>query len=379
MKNFQKFAMDQKSWVATVGAGTLLGDLTKKLYDNGKRVVAHGTCPQVGVGGHATIGGLGPASRMWGALLDHILEVEVVKADSTIVRASSNENSDLFFALRGSAAGFGIITEFKFRTQPDPGEVVQYSYSFSLGSHAGMADTFKAWQKYISNPQLSKKFASQVIIFELGMIITGTYFGPKAEFDALGFDKMFTQTFIPSIVVFKDWLGLISHWAEDLALQIAGGIPAAFASKSLAYPSTDVIPAAGVDNLFKFLDTPNKGTPIWFLIFDLEAGFTNEVPMNSTAYYHRDALFYSQSYAINIGRVSDTTRGFVEGINKAILSFLPQYRFGSYPGYVDPTLPNGQDAYWGTNLPRLEKIKRCVDPKDIFHNPQSVRPAAGAC
>lgn len=73
LKNFQKFEMDAKS-KCTVGAGTLLGDLTKRMYENGKRAMAHGVCPQVGIGGHATIGGLGPSSRLFGAALDHIEE-----------------------------------------------------------------------------------------------------------------------------------------------------------------------------------------------------------------------------------------------------------------------------------------------------------------
>lgn len=45
--NFQKFEMDTDSWFATFGSGTLLGDLTDRLYANGNRVIAHGTCPQV--------------------------------------------------------------------------------------------------------------------------------------------------------------------------------------------------------------------------------------------------------------------------------------------------------------------------------------------
>lgn len=47
---------------------------------------------------------------------------------------------------------------------------------------------------------------------------------------------------------------------------------------------------------------------------------------------------------------------------------------GSYPGYVDPELPNGPQQYWRTNLPRLEQIKAVIDPGDVFHNPQSVSP-----
>ena len=115
LKHFQQFSMDKSSWQATIGGGTLLGDVTDRLHENGKRAMAHGTCPQVGIGGHATIGGLGPSSRMWGAALDHVEEVEVVLANSSIVRASEKQNADVFWALKGAGASFGIITEFKVR------------------------------------------------------------------------------------------------------------------------------------------------------------------------------------------------------------------------------------------------------------------------
>ena len=51
----QKFSMDKTTWYATIGAGTLLGDVTTKLHDAGGRAFAHGVCPVVGIGGHATI------------------------------------------------------------------------------------------------------------------------------------------------------------------------------------------------------------------------------------------------------------------------------------------------------------------------------------
>lgn len=53
--NLQEFSMDTTTWQATIGGGTRLGDVTQRLHDNGKRAIAHGTCPGVGIGGHATI------------------------------------------------------------------------------------------------------------------------------------------------------------------------------------------------------------------------------------------------------------------------------------------------------------------------------------
>lgn len=51
LQNFQKFEMDNNNWFATFGGGTLLGDLTDRLFESGGRAIAHGTCPQVGSGG----------------------------------------------------------------------------------------------------------------------------------------------------------------------------------------------------------------------------------------------------------------------------------------------------------------------------------------
>lgn len=124
--------MDESTYTATLGSGLRLDDVTHKLYGAGKRAMAHGVCPQVGSGGHFTIGGLGPTSRQWGSSLDHIEEAEVVLANSSIVRASDKQYQDVFFAIKGAAASFGIVTEFKVRTEPAPGLGVQYIPTSSI-------------------------------------------------------------------------------------------------------------------------------------------------------------------------------------------------------------------------------------------------------
>jgi hypothetical protein len=112
--NMQGFHMDNDTWQARVGAGTKLAQVTEKLHIAGGRAIAHGVCPGVGIGGHATIGGLGPMSRMWGTCLDHVIEVEVVTADGVIRRANEVDNSDLFWvssqysALDPCSVGFGL-------------------------------------------------------------------------------------------------------------------------------------------------------------------------------------------------------------------------------------------------------------------------------
>jgi len=47
LTKFQKYEIDEKTWNAKVGGGTLLGELTKRMHNSGGRAMSHGTCPQV--------------------------------------------------------------------------------------------------------------------------------------------------------------------------------------------------------------------------------------------------------------------------------------------------------------------------------------------
>ena len=93
-------------------------------------------------------------SRMWGSALDHVVEVEVVTADGKIQRASEDKNSDLFYALRGAGASFGIITQFVVKTHPEPGSVIEYTYNFSFGRQKEMADVYRDWQALVGDPDM---------------------------------------------------------------------------------------------------------------------------------------------------------------------------------------------------------------------------------
>ncbi|RJE27475.1 glucooligosaccharide oxidase [Aspergillus sclerotialis] len=377
LKNMKQTSMDDATFHATFGGGVLLSDVDKYLHSSNGRAISHGTCPQVGLGGHATIGGLGPTSRQFGMALDHILEVEVVLANSSIIRASETQNRDLLFAIKGAAAGFGIVTEFTVRTEKEETMAVQYSYTFAFGNTSTRANLFKKWQSFISDSRLTRKFASIFTILPGSVVISGTFFGTKAEYDSLGFEDKFPGYANSNVVVFRDWLGLVGSWSEDLILDLGGGVPTSFYSRSLSFNEERLIPNATIDDLFHYVDTNSQGSLLWFVIFDLAGGATNDIPSDATAYVHRDVLFWMQSYATSVGPVSKTTYGFLDGINELLTKPYPGVDFGAYPGYVDPRLTDAQKAYWGSNLARLEKTKSEIDPNDVFHNPQSVQPESG--
>ncbi|KAI1828295.1 hypothetical protein F4861DRAFT_175731 [Xylaria intraflava] len=373
LQKLQDFSMDTTTWHATIGGGTKLSDVTQRLHDNGKRAISHGTCPGVGIGGHATIGGLGPSSRMWGSCLDHVIEAEVVTADGSIKRANETENSDLFFALKGAGAGFGIVTEFVVRTHPEPGSVVQYSYSLSFGRHIDMVPVFKQWQDLVAEPDLDRRFGTEFVAHELGAVITATFYGTEDEWNDSGIPQRIPTGGNVSVVI-DDWLAVIADQAEEAALYLSD-LHSAFTARSLAFKPDELLSEDTITKVMQYLDSTNRGTFLWFLIFDATGGAISDVPMNATAYSHRDKIMFCQGYGVGLPILTQATKDFLSGIIDTIQAAESQ-TLTTYPGYVDPTLADPQESYWGPNLARLESVKTIYDPSDLFHNPQSVRPAA---
>ena len=112
--------------------------------------MAHGTCPYVGIGGHAGQGGFGLPSRAWGLLADQVKSLEIVTADGQIRTASPTQNADLFWAATGAGASFGIITSFTTVTHAAPNSTA-FTYEFKNYTYKQASDGLQAWQAFASN------------------------------------------------------------------------------------------------------------------------------------------------------------------------------------------------------------------------------------
>lgn len=100
-----------------VGPGARWAEVARALAPHGLALTA-GDYGGVGVGGLATAGGIGWFVREHGLTIDHLRSVEVVTADGALVRASAGENADLFWAMRGAGANFGVAVSFEFEAHP---------------------------------------------------------------------------------------------------------------------------------------------------------------------------------------------------------------------------------------------------------------------
>lgn len=110
----QQGQVDQKRKSVKVEGGALLAAADEVTQEYGLAVSA-GIISHTGVGGLTLGGGFGWISRKYGLTIDNLLSVELVTARGEIVHASSTENEDLFWAVRGGGGNFGIVTTFEFQ------------------------------------------------------------------------------------------------------------------------------------------------------------------------------------------------------------------------------------------------------------------------
>lgn len=96
--------------------------VTVRELDRATRAFGHaavlGECPSVGISGYTLGGGLGRLMGEHGAAVDNLVSAQIISADGTLLRASSMENEDLFWAIRGGGGNFGIVTSFEYRIHP---------------------------------------------------------------------------------------------------------------------------------------------------------------------------------------------------------------------------------------------------------------------
>jgi FAD/FMN-containing dehydrogenase len=109
--------VDPATRSARAEAGVLWGELDRETQHFGLATVG-GIVTHTGIAGLTLGGGIGWLTRKHGATVDNLLSADVVTAEGEFVTASEEENSDLFWAIRGGGGNFGIVTSFVYRLHP---------------------------------------------------------------------------------------------------------------------------------------------------------------------------------------------------------------------------------------------------------------------
>ncbi len=114
LSRMRQVTVDPDTRRATIAGGCLLGSIDAATQKAGL-VFPSGVVSNTGASGLILGGGTGWLTRRFGLSCDNVEGFTLVTADGSVVRATSRENPDLFWALRGGGGNFGVVTEFEVK------------------------------------------------------------------------------------------------------------------------------------------------------------------------------------------------------------------------------------------------------------------------
>lgn len=148
----------------SIGAGAKFIQLYDQVTTKGGRFVQGGGCTSVGLGGHVQTGGFGSFSKYGGLAAASLLEAEIVTADGAVRIANACTNPDLFFALKGGGAGFGITTRLTLATRELPDRFGFFGRTIKAASHEAFGRLVSAFCAIAKHGLINPHWGEQVTL-----------------------------------------------------------------------------------------------------------------------------------------------------------------------------------------------------------------------
>lgn len=362
--------IDPDAQRAYVEPGATLGDFDHEAQAFGLATPL-GINSTTGVSGLTLGGGFGWLTRRYGMTVDNLLGAEVITADGHRKWASEQQNSDLFWAIRGGGGNFGIVTLFEFRLHQVGPEVLSglVVFPFSKARQVLMQyrqlapllpDDMSAWVVVRHAPPLpflptevhGEKIAA-VAIFSLG-------------------DSPSSQRFIDQIRGFGEAIG------EHVGLQFYTDWQRAF----------DPLLTPGARNYWKSHNFTELNDGALETVLEYAAtlpspqsevfigqlgGQASRISPEDTAYAHRNTQF-----VLNVhGRWEepDQDEACIGWAREFFRAATPYAAGGVYVNFMTEEEVDRIASAYGPNYKRLTKVKAIYDPDNFFRLNQNIKPA----
>jgi FAD/FMN-containing dehydrogenase len=358
--------VDAEARVARVQPGATLGELDHETQAFGLATPT-GINSTTGIAGLTLGGGFGWLSRKYGLTIDALRSADVVTADGKLRRASKDDDADLFWAIRGGGGNFGIVTSFEFDLYPVGPEITSglIVYPHAVGKEVltnyrdfamNMSDDLCVWTVLRKAPPLP--FLPEDVHGTDIVILAACYAGAMSDGeDELKALRDFGEP-IADVISPHPFCG----WQAAFDPLLTSGERNYWKSHNFTEMSDELIDIA----LENAANLPSDQSEIFFARL---GGAINEVPVNATAYPHRDAEFVMNVHT----RWSEASED-EKCVAWARLFFdatAPHATGGVYVNFIPDDEDRVPNAY-GSNLDRLMELKEKYDPRNLFRINQNI-------
>jgi FAD/FMN-containing dehydrogenase len=366
-------SVDPVERTALVQGGALWGDVDHETQAHGLATTG-GIVGHTGVGGLSLGGGLGWLMRKHGLVVDNLVTAEVVTAEGDIIRASADDHSDLFWALRGGGGNFGVVSSFRFRLHPVGPTLIAGPVFWAAED---TPDVLRFYREFIADAP-----------DELGTVIR---LGTIPPLPSIGTELHFR----PAIAVASCYAGPV----ED-------GEAALRALRQFGTPLVDLVgPTLYVDHQSSLDDTVPHGWHYYWKATNL-AGLSDDVIGIVADHAYRATSPRSYAAIFHMGgavarRAPDATAYPCRDVEHNLVidaAWLPEQDGTVGPaeqawarGFCDALRPHGagvyvnfldsdddasrvREAYGDATYGRLADVKAKYDPDNRFHNNKNVPP-----
>jgi FAD/FMN-containing dehydrogenase len=356
--------VDPRQKVARAQGGVLWTEFNRETQVHGLATTG-GVVGSTGNAGLTLGGGLGWLMPKYGLALDNLRAADMVLADGSVVRASRDENPDLFWAIRGGGGNFGIAASLEYDLH-QVGPII----TGGLVAHpiANGAAVLRMVREEASKAPDEMMVAAGILHAPdgSGMKMVGVlaaHCGPLADGEkAVANIKKFGP---PAM----DHMGPIPYCAQN------GLLDGAFPKGALNYWKAQFVSDLSDECIRVLLAQYDAApSPMCQIVLEHFHGKASRIPVGETAC----AMRVTGYNVVIIGewadpRDTERCRNWVRATHDALKAFHVPLRYGNYLE-DDPSGDSAAEVY-GANYARLRQVKKQYDPENVFHVNVNIPPA----